>query len=184
LLQQRVLIMIDWQRAFDARSWGVRNNPSAETKALALLTRWRSHGAPIIHIRHRSEDPESRFFAGPGILPKRLLAESPGESVLFKKVNSSFIGTNLRRQLDLKGHTSLVVAGLTTDHCVSTTVRMAANLGYETTVVSDACATFDRVGPDGRLWSAEDLHSSALASLDDEFASVITTSRLLGAGKN
>ena len=50
-----------------------------------------------------------------------------------------------------------------------------------TRIVSDATATFDRTGPDGRHWSAEDMHDSALASLNGEFAKVKTTDTVLAA---
>lgn len=45
--------------------------------------------------------------------------------------------------------------------------------------MSDATATFERTGPDGRHWTAEDMHASALASLNDEFATVLTTDQVL-----
>jgi len=75
----------------------------------------------------------------------------------------------------------LVIAGITTDHCVSTTVRMAGNLGYRTWVAADACATFDRRDHTGRILAAEDVRQAAIASLHGEFATVAETDALIGA---
>ncbi|HET8841315.1 MAG TPA: isochorismatase family protein, partial [Ktedonobacteraceae bacterium] len=94
-------------------------------------------------------------------------------------VNSAFIGTPLETLLR-QGHiTTLVATGLTTNHCVETTVRMAGNLGFLTYMVSDATATFDRVGPDGKHYSAEEIHAMSLANMHDEFAQVVTTNQIL-----
>jgi len=56
---------------------------------------------------------------------------------------------------------------------------MAGNLGYDTVVVSDATATFDKVGYDGQRYTAEVIHDTTLASLHEEFAEVLATEDLL-----
>ncbi len=71
------------------------------------------------------------------------------EPIITKEVNSAFIGTNLKEQLDKLNIHTLVIVGITTNHCVSTTTRMAGNFGYETYLISDATATFDRIGIKG-----------------------------------
>jgi len=103
----------------------------------------------------------------------------PTEPVLRKIVNSAFIGTDLESRLKSNHVDTVVIVGLTTDHCVSTTARMAANLGFNTYVVSDGTATFDRTGSDGRKYDAEEIHAANLASLHEEFATVLDTERLL-----
>ena len=96
-----------------------------------------------------------------------------------KNVNSGFIGTDLESQLRRKGIETLVIVGITTDHCVSTTARMAGNMGFDVYVVSDATATFNRTGPDGKPYTAEVIHEVNLASLHNEFATVVNTENIL-----
>lgn len=174
------LLLIDVQQGFDDLAYwgGARNNPDAEKRMAELLAAWRAAGAPVVHAQHCSRNPNSRLHRShPGWKIKPEVAPRAGEPVVEKDVNSCFIGTPLESLLREKGIQSLVIAGLTTDHCVSTTVRMAGNLGFGTYVVSDATATFDKRGPDGELFPAELIHRTALASLDEEFATVLTAER-------
>jgi nicotinamidase-related amidase len=101
------------------------------------------------------------------------------EVVITKNVNSAFIGTNLKDILDKEAIRQLVIVGLTTDHCISTTVRMAGNLGFDSYVASDATATFNKKGMNGQNYPAELIHETALASLNKEFATVVRTDFLM-----
>ena len=56
---------------------------------------------------------------------------------------------------------------------------MAGNYGFDTYVVSDATATFERTGIRGQHYTAEEIHETALASLNGEFATVVTTADLI-----
>lgn len=176
------LILIDIQKGFDdIEYWGGhRNNPNAEIEASKLLNFWRAHQLPIIHVKHCSTDPNSRLAEGTeGNDFKDLVRPLAQETIIKKKVNSCFIGTDLKEQLDNAAIKKVVLLGLTTNHCVSTTTRMAGNFGYETFVVSDATATFDRIGVDGKKYSAEIMHETALASLNDEFATILTAEEII-----
>ncbi len=175
------LILIDIQKAFDdIKYWGgERNNPEAENNAGELLQLWRANNLPIFHIKHCSTIPTSPLNeTHSGNEFKEIVRPIDGEPVIKKNVNSAFIGTDLKERLDNENISKLVIAGLTTDHCVSTTTRMAANLGYDTFLVSDATATFNKKGVDGRNYAAELIHETALASLNEEFATIITTAFL------
>lgn len=176
------LIVIDVQRAFDDPSWGKRNQPAAESNIALLLDGWRATGRPLFHIQHRSARPASLFHPdAPGYPFKPEAQPLTGEPMIHKSVNSAFIGTDLEQRLRAAGIDTLAICGLTTDHCVSTTTRMAGNLGFATYLVGDAAATFERTGPDGCYFSAAQMHDSALASLHGEFATVVTTPQALGA---
>jgi nicotinamidase-related amidase len=180
LTDRTALLVIDVQQGFDDPGWGPRNNPVMEARVTELLAAWRAARRPVVHSRHMSKQPGSPLRPGQrGNDFKADAAPWPGEPVVEKRVHSCFIGTTLYADLQREGIDGLVLAGLTTNHCVSTTARMAENLGFAVWVASDATAAFDRTGPDGVLYPAELVHGAALSDLHGEFADVIDTRRLI-----
>lgn len=176
------LILVDIQTGFDAASWGERNNPDAEARAAALLSAWRARRDPVVHVRHVSTEPGSPL-AGAGTRFKPQVAPVEGETVIGKSVNAAFIGTTLEDRLRGLGVQDLVLCGLTTPHCVSTTARMAANLGFSVRLAHDACAAFatnaDMSWCGGEPMPPQAVHDAAVAHLHGEFAQALSVADLL-----
>ena len=175
------LIVIDVQQGLDDPNFfGERNNPAAESNIAALLRRWRETARPIYHVQHHSTTPGSPLQpTSPGVVVKPEAAPLEGEPVIIKHVNSAFIGTNLETQLREVGITTLVLCGLTTEHCVSTTTRMAGNLGFTAYLAADATAAHSKLTFDGATVPAQQVYTVALAELHGEFATVMTTADIL-----
>jgi len=159
---------------------GQRNNPGADAQLARLLDLWRARRWPLIHIRHDSQETKSLYRPGQvGHDFRPQTAPLPNESVIAKRTNSAFIGTDLEVQLRRAGHQALVVAGVITNNSVEATVRMAGNLGFATWLVADACFTFGRKDWTGTWRSAEEVHAMSLANLDGEYCTVIEANALL-----
>lgn len=180
LSDSTALLVIDVQKGFDEPYWGERNNPDAEDNIARLLKAWRAAGRPVFHIKHNSRSPRSPLHpSNPGNGFKDIAQPRAGEPTFGKDVNSAFIGTDLEANLREAEVREIVVVGLTTPHCISTSVRMAANLGFATRVVSDATAAHAGRGPDGEAVDARTMHYHALAALNEEFAEIVSADDLL-----
>jgi nicotinamidase-related amidase len=209
--RRTALIIIDVQNGFHHPThWGPsssRSTPECETNIAQLLSAAREHNDKlnateandssailICHVHHHSIDPNSELHPSKtievngqllrSVAPQAVAAPRPGETVWIKNVNSGFVGTGLEGFMRLNEVRQLVICGLTTDHCVSTTTRMASNLRVvdiikedgevaetgDIVLVGDACATYAKGGFD-----SETIHRVNLASLNGEFAVIEQT---------
>jgi len=182
LPRDAALLVIDVQKAIDHPSWGQRNNPRAEQNIAALLDAWRRSSRPIYHIRHDSTEPNSTYRPGqqlhdfkPEALPL------PGETIVAKRTNSAFIGTDLESRLRAANHNLLIVTGVITNNSVEATVRMAGNLGFDTFLVEDAIFTFCRKDWNGTFRTASEVHAMSLANLHGEYCTVVQCCGVLQA---
>ncbi|HHP7237890.1 cysteine hydrolase family protein [Longibacter sp.] len=180
--KRTALLIIDVQQGFEDPSWGARNNQNAEKNIARLLKAWRDQDGLVVCVQHLSTEPDSPLRPGqPGVQLRAEVQPREGDLLIQKRVNSAFIGTDLQTQLEAREIGTVVIVGLTTNHCVSTTARMAANLGFGVVVVDDATAAFDHTDHRGRHFDAETIHAAALASLHDEFGAVLDTEAMLTA---
>lgn len=176
------LVLIDFQAEYFAEGrLLLPDGPTALARAAELLSWGRQHGLMVVHIQHVAGSPQSALFTpgtpAVGIRPD--VAPRQGECVIRKSMPSSFAGTPLHDALQARGVDTLVIAGLMTHMCVSTTTRDALSLGYRAVVVSDACATRDLPDPTGGgILGHAHIQRAALAALADRFADVTTATAI------
>ncbi len=179
-MENKALIIVDVQKAFDDQKWGERNNPNAEENISKILEMWREKNGQVIYIKHMSDNPNSVFYPEhKGFEIKDIVEPKEEDTIITKKVNSSFIGTNLEELLIQNSITTVVITGLTTPHCVSTTTRMSGNLGFNTYLVSDATAAFGMTDHHNQYYNPDTIHDISLATLHDEFATILSTEQLI-----
>lgn len=156
--------------------------PEAPERIARLLAAARAQGLPVIHVHHDDPDPASPFRKGlPGAAPMPCALPLPGELVLWKHASSAFAGTGLDAHLRGLGVTDLVVAGAVAAFCVTSTVRMASDLGYTVLLPQDALLGFDLPAHDGGRIDAATVHRVTLSILGADFARLTTVAELAQA---
>ena len=176
------LIIVDIQNDYFPNGKMELNNPEkAAANAAKILESFRQYNKDnIFHVQHIAADPAMGFF-----LPDTVGAEIhetvqplETESIIIKHFANSFLNTELESKLKEKGITKLVVVGMMTHMCIDATVRAAVDLGYETTLIEDACATRDLSYQD-KVVPAQQVHYSFVSALNGMYANVISTDDFL-----
>src|SRR5690606_25576883 len=133
--------------------------------AKKLLEFYRSNKLPVIHIKHIADEGATFFLPDtPGAEINPVVKPVAGEKVITKHYPNSIRETDLQEYLKKLGIKNLVVTGMMTDVCVEATLRAAWDIGYNNTLVSDACATKDRT-LNGEIIPAATIQESFLAGI-------------------
>src|SRR5450631_720645 len=123
--------------------------------------------APVQKVAWRSKAFEYGTWGGEiraGFEPE------PGEVVATEHwCSSGFANTDLDLQLKRHGIRQLIVIGLIAHTCVEATVRYAAELGYEVTVVKDATASYSDV----------EMHAALDVNIPNYASAIVTTDEIV-----
>ncbi|KAK0642248.1 Peroxyureidoacrylate/ureidoacrylate amidohydrolase RutB [Lasiodiplodia hormozganensis] len=164
--------------AFRKAGWQVYHTREGHRADLSTL-------APREAFRSRN-NPSGQGIGAPSPLGGRLLIRGgkghdiipelypiEGEPIVDKPGKGAFAHTDFELLLRNRGIRNLLMAGVTTDVCVSTTVREASDRGFDCAVLKDACASVDAA-----------LHEATLSSIAGEggiFGTVLTVGNVLEA---
>ncbi|MEV0598101.1 cysteine hydrolase family protein [Streptomyces sp. NPDC050315] len=171
-LADATLLMVDFQNTYTRGVMELPGWQAALDSAAALLTRAREAGTPVIHIVNdggAGTPYDIRAEIGaihPGVAP------ADGEPVVVKQAPNAFHDTDLAQKVEAAGRKNVIIAGFMTHMCVTFTAEGAFLRGYAPTIVADACATRPLTGAGTEL-SAEQIHHSALATIEDLYGVVV-----------
>lgn len=178
---KKALIIIDIQNDyFEGGKMPLVGSLEASLKAKSLLQYFREQKLPVIHIQHLSVRDDATFFIQntKGVEIHDNVTPLDSEPIVQKYYPNSFRETNLKTLLDNLEVTDLVICGMMTSMCVDATTRAAKDLGYNCSVVSDACAAPNLQLKD-EVIDARNVHNSFLAALSFFYATVITFDEFL-----
>jgi nicotinamidase-related amidase len=169
-LSDACLVLIDLQNEYVAGPIALPEANAAIANAAKLLERARAGGASVFHIAHKGRPGGLFDRTAERGATVTALAPLAGEPVIEKELPNAFAGTDLQARLAATGRKNIILAGMMTHMCISSTARAALDLGFRATIDADSCATRDL--PDGRggTIAAATIHEVALAELSDRFA--------------
>lgn len=140
----QALIVVDVQQSFLERpNWPAVSNPAIVKQVNRLVSAARSAGDLVVWVLHTEPGTGTVFDPALGhSRPMAGLEPRDGEPIIAKTSINAFTTTNLQQLLTTHGVGKLTVCGIQTEQCCETTTRVAADLGYDVTFVTDATATF------------------------------------------
>ncbi|MDR5782744.1 cysteine hydrolase family protein [Caballeronia sp. LZ065] len=175
-MSKQAIIVVDIQNDyFPGGKWVLEGADAAADNARAVIEAGRANGDFIVHVQHVTLAEGAAFFVpdteGVQIHPKA--APLPGEQVIVKHHLNPFRETGLADMLAARGIEKVIVVGNMSHMCIDAVTRHADDLGYDTTVVHDTCATHE-LEFNGVKVPAAQVHAAFMAALDFGYANLIT----------
>jgi nicotinamidase-related amidase len=190
----RAFLVIDVQESFRQRpSWRTISNPAIVDRVNQLVDTARAGADLVVWILH--SEPGSGTVFDPATGHVRLmdgLVPRDGEPTITKTSHNAFTTTNLQRVLTARGVGEVVISGIRTEQCCETTARVASDLGFDVTFVTDATATnpiehrdapagrtVEEILADPRTLPADEVIARTEYALAGRFATIRTVAQLM-----
>lgn len=176
-MSHTALLVIDVQNSFLHRPfWREQDLPAFQDALLRLIDGCQRHGVPVVDVFH--VDGEGPFALESGLITRLpFLAHQP-EAQFHKHVHNALTESGLHEWLQQRGIRHLIISGMRTEQCCETTARVASDLGYRVTFVTEATLTFPMTH-DGITLSASELKHRTETVLIHRFAEICRVERCL-----
>ena len=176
------LIIVDIQNDYFQNGRMELVNPDkAAANAAKVLEYFRKNNKEnIFHVQHIAAAPSLGFFLPDteGAEIHKTVQPMEDETIVVKNFPNSYLKTDLESKLRENGVTKVVVIGMMTHMCIDATVRASVDLGFETVLIEDACATRD-MSYDGKTVPAEQVHTAFISALGSMYCEVTSTENFL-----
>jgi len=165
------LLNIDVQRSFEQRPyWQEEDLPAFQQALNRLIDGCQTRGVPVIDVFHVDSSGPLSLESG-WVTPLSFLRHTPAK-VVYKQVHNALLESGLDAWLREQGITHLIIAGIRTEQCCETTTRVASDIGYRVTFVTEATLTFPMTHASGEVFSTESIKRHTELVLADRFATI------------
>ncbi|NDL64674.1 isochorismatase family protein [Acerihabitans arboris] len=176
-MTQSALLIIDVQQSFPQRSfWSEDDVPAFQQAILSLIEGCRQRGAALVDVFHNNGD--GPFSPESGLVKPLPFLTHAADASFNKHVHNALTESGLHEWLGERDIRHLIIAGIRTEQCCETTARVASDLGYRVTFVTEATLTFPMTHG-GRTLSSADLKHRTETVLIDRFAEIRTVAGCL-----
>lgn len=131
----------------DVQHQAVQNGPyevdAVMRNIASLIAACRSAGVDVIYVQHDGEPGSDEEPGSEGWEIHAAIRPEPGETVIRKRFNSAFRGTDLESHLTSAGVKTLILVGIQTEYCVDTTCRVAFEKGFRVVMPELTNTTFN-----------------------------------------
>jgi nicotinamidase-related amidase len=176
------LIIVDIQNDYFPNGKMELSNPDKAAANAAKILDWfrKNNKDNVFHVQHIASSPELGFFLPDteGVEIHETVLPLERENIVVKNFPNSFLKTDLESKLRANGVTKVVIVGMMTHMCIDATVRAAVDLGFETTLIEDACATRELPYQD-QVVPAEQVHNAFVSALGSMYCGVSSTEDFL-----